>query len=169
MSQQLVIDSLAFSVQGKSLTGRLAVKQCSRLADLVERDDGELDFRVTGARGRKDEPMLTVEVSGLLVLRCQRCLKPLDHVLRIVQQFELRDGLGEDVLTQEDMEDDSRDFLEASRSLDVASLIEDEVLLALPVVPRHESCELPEQGGDSETASPFGVLRSLKGQAGKTH
>ena len=169
MSQQLVIDSLAFSAQGESLAGRLALSRCSRLVSALEQTDGEFDFRVSGVTGAEGEPMLVLEVSGLLSLRCQRCLKPLEHPLKIVQEYELREGLDADTPTQEDMEDDSRDFLEASRSLDVASLIEDEVLLALPVVPRHDACDLPGQGRNPEAASPFGVLLSIKGQTGKTH
>jgi uncharacterized protein len=169
MSQQPVIDSLAFSSQGGSLTGRLLLSRCSRLSDQIEPTDGALDYRVSGKSGAEGEPMLVLEIEGLLLLRCQRCLKTLDHPLKIVQEYELRDGLDEDTLMQEDMEDDSRDFLEASRSLDVVSLIEDEVLLALPVVPRHEACDLPGQGCNPEAASPFGVLRSIKGQTGKTH
>ena len=169
MSQQLVIDSLAFSSQGGSLTGQLPLSRCVRLADQLEQTDGELDFRVSGSIGAEGEPMLVLEVSGQLSLRCQRCLKPLDYRLEIVQEYELRKDLDEGSLTQEDMEDDSRDFLEASRSLDVVSLIEDEVLLALPVVPRHDACDLPGQEHGPKAASPFGVLLAIKGQAGKTH
>ena len=83
--------------------------------------------------------------------------------------YELRDGLDDDVLLQEDLEDDSRDYLSASRSMDLVSLIEDEVLLALPPVPRHVNCAAPEMRHDPEAASPFGVLFQLKGQSGKTH
>lgn len=41
-------------------------------------------------------------------------------------------------LTQDALEDDSRDFLVAQKELDVAALIEDEIILALSLTPRHE-------------------------------
>ena len=41
-------------------------------------------------------------------------------------------------------------------------LIEDEVLLALPISPRHETCSTPQQMGTKQDASPFAVLRNLK-------
>jgi uncharacterized protein len=169
MSQQLVIDSLAFSLQGKSMAGQVQLNQCVRLLDQLERAGGALHFCLTGSVGSKGEPMLVLEISGTVVLRCQRCLEPLDFLLKVEQTFELREGLGEETLVQEDMEDDSRDFLPPCRSLDVAALIEDETLLALPVVARHASCDLPERGHNPEAASPFGVLLKFKGQSGKTH
>lgn len=169
MSQQLVIDSLVFASQGRSLTGQIPLAQCVRLLDQLERTGGALDFRLTGKVGGKGEPILALEVSGLLSLRCQRCLQPLDFRVEVAQEFELREGLVDEMLTQEEMEDDSRDYLPASRSLDVVALVEDEALLALPAVARHADCELPGRDRNPEAASPFGVLLSLKGQTGKTH
>jgi uncharacterized protein len=46
-------------------------------------------------------------------------------------------------MSQDELEDDTRDFLPVAGGLDVAELVEDEILLALPVAPRHERCGLP--------------------------
>jgi len=43
-------------------------------------------------------------------------------------------------------------------------LIEDEILLALPVAPRHEGCALPGSALESARVSPFSVLASLHGE-----
>jgi uncharacterized protein len=43
----------------------------------------------------------------------------------------------------DDLADDSADAIEAEKALAVLSLIEEEVLLALPIAPRHEQCEPP--------------------------
>lgn len=170
MSQPLVIDSIPFALQGSSLEGDLDLSVLTRLADEgVEMDGGLLHYSLHGGCGSRSEPLLFLRVSGALVLRCQRCLQPLRMDLGIDATFELREGLDDDVLLQEDLEDDSRDFLSASRSMDLVSLIEDEVLLALPPVPRHANCATPEMRHDPEAASPFGVLFQLKGQSGKTH
>ena len=67
-----------------------------------------------------------------------------------------------EILTQEEIEDDSKDFLPAEKALDVVALIEDEIILNLPTAPRHEACVLPEAGVQAEKVSPFAVLQSLK-------
>lgn len=71
----------------------------------------------------------------------------------------------EDELTQEEIEDDSKDFLLAQKELDVMALIEDEIILALPSAPCHESCVMPMAGQKSAKISPFSVLTGLKGKA----
>ena len=68
-------------------------------------------------------------------------------------------------LTQEDIEDDSKDFLVANKELDVVALIEDEIILGLPSAPRHESCALPDADLGAGKVSPFSVLQGLKRKA----
>jgi uncharacterized protein len=81
--------------------------------------------------------------------------------LRSLLEFVDSDG----DLTQEELEDDSRDFLPHAEGTDVAVLIEDEILLALPSVPRHDDCVLPGGGQESAKVSPFSVLAGLQGKA----
>lgn len=170
MSQHLVIDSIPFALQRSSLEGALKLSELSRLAgEVVGGKEGVVHYSLRGGCGDQNEPLLHLQLSGKLELRCQRCLQPVSINLDVDATFELRDSLDDDVLLQEDLEDDSRDYLSASRSMDLVSLIEDEALLALPPVPRHESCATPEMRHDPEAASPFGMLRNLKGQSGKTH
>ena len=169
MSQQLVVDGLAFAQQGKAMTGKVPLQRLARLLDQLESSEGAVEFALTGRTGAKGEPLLELVVRGVVPLRCQRCLGRIDQALDLRQVFELRDEADDDLLAQEDLEDDSRDFIAASRSLDVVSLIEDEVLLGLPLVARHEQCSLPESARNPEAASPFGVLRSLSKPTGKTH
>jgi uncharacterized protein len=66
--------------------------------------------------------------------------------------------------TQEELEDDTRDFLPVAGELIVADLVEDEVLLALPVAPRHEKCGLPGADNAGERINPFAALEALKGK-----
>jgi uncharacterized protein len=169
MSQQLVIDSLTFALQGRSMTGQIPLQRFVRLLDQIESPDGALSFTLTGRTGDQGEPMLVLKVSGTMQLRCQRCLGATEFALDVEQAYELRDEADEASLEQEDLEDDSRDFLAASRSLDVVELIEEEALLSLPLVARHEQCELPDRDLNPEAASPFGLLRTLVKQSGKTH
>jgi uncharacterized protein len=64
--------------------------------------------------------------------------------------------------------DHEDDVLALNRSLDLRSLVEDELLLALPLVPRHDVCPEPlplvddDENAEPERANPFAVLAALK-------
>ncbi|GHU33299.1 hypothetical protein AGMMS50256_24960 [Betaproteobacteria bacterium] len=172
MSQRVVIDSLVFVREGGLLQGELPVAGLARALDMLADTAGELSYRVQGRMGPKtgqsSRPQLFLEVDGSLSVCCQRCLEGIDYPVRIRSLLELvKDG---EELTQEEIEDDSKDFLSAQKELDVVELIEDEIILDLPVAPRHENCVLPDTGGLSKKAekvekvSPFSVLKDLKGK-----
>lgn len=169
MPSSLVIDSLRFSERSDRRSGCLALGDLPRLVPELENSDGSLEFILQGGLGQRGERLLELKVEGVLWLSCQRCLQPVAFDVNVDTTFELRDELS-DVPTQEELEDDTRDLLLASRSMDVVSLIEDEVLLALPAAPCHEeTCVLPEVHHDPETASSFGALLKLKGHLGRVH
>ena len=162
MSRRVVIDSLVFAREGRSLQGELPVSSLTRILDVLADQAGELRYRVQGQMGPRRRPQLLLEVDGRLSLRCQRCLEGIDYPVRVRSVLELISN--EEDLTQEEIEDDSKDFLTAQKELDVVELIEDEVILDLPPAPRHESCTLPEAGRQAEKVSPFSVLKGLKGK-----
>ncbi|MBE2259435.1 MAG: DUF177 domain-containing protein [Candidatus Accumulibacter sp.] len=162
MSRRVVIDSLAFGLEGGSLKGELPLATMTRLLDLLTDSEGSLVYRIDGSLASGNRPQLAVQVDGVVHLCCQRCLETLEYPLALRSLLEFVDG--ESDLTQEELEDDSRDFLPAQKELDVAVLIEDEILLALPTVPRHEDCVLPGGGQGSPEESPFSVLAGLKGR-----
>ena len=78
---------------------------------------------------------LNVEVS--LPLICQRCLGPVDIDVSVDRSFRFVEG--EEAAEAQD-EDAEEDVLALSRDFNLLELIEDEVLMALPVVPAHEAC-----------------------------
>jgi uncharacterized protein len=95
-------------------------------------------------------------------LACQRCLEGISFKLDIDSRLEL---IPEDAeLSQDELEDDTRDFLPVGGELNVAELVEDEVLLALPAAPRHERCGLPGAADAGERINPFASLAGLKGK-----
>jgi uncharacterized protein len=159
----IVIDSLAFAREGRHLIGQLAVKELPRLTggDTLADDSGVLSCQLSGGRNEEGKLFLLIEVVGELHLKCQRCLDPLALPLDIKSRVLLVPSGAP--WPDESLEDDAADAIEALAEQPVASLIEEEVLLALPVVPRHESCVLP--GGsdhDNCAASPFAALAQLK-------
>ena len=163
MSQRIVIDSLAFAREGGLLQGELPVASLTRVLDVLVDSTGCLSYRVQGQMGPRNRPQLMLQLDGVLSVCCQRCLEGIDYPVRIRSLLELVKD--EEELTQEEIEDDSRDFLPAQAEVDVLALIEDEIILALPSAPRHESCVLPGVGREDAPASPFSVLQGLKGRA----
>jgi uncharacterized protein len=160
--QRIVIDSVAFARASGLLQGKLPVKSLARVLDLLTDSAGDLTYRVQGRMG-PERPQLVLEIDGVLRVCCQRCLEGIDYPVRIRSLLELVGN--EEELTQEEIEDDSKDFLTARKEFDVAELVEDEIILDLPTAPRHESCVLPDAGAQPEKESPFSALRGLKDKA----
>ena len=162
MSQRIVIDSLAFAREGGLLQGELPVASLTRVLDLLVDSTGCLGYHVQGQMGPRNRPQLMLQLDGVLSVCCQRCLEGIDYPVKIRSLLELVKD--EEELTQEEIEDDSKDFLTAQKELDVVELIEDEIILDLPAAPRHERCALPDAGSRTEKVSPFSVLSGLKGK-----
>ena len=155
-----ISDSFAFARDGRSLEGVLAVADLERLHDLLTDVSGELSFRLQGFKGARGEAMLRLQVSGTVPLSCQRCLDAISFDLDIDSTLELVPE-GAD-MSDDELEDDTRDFLPVAGELKVADLVEDEVLLAIPFAPRHEKCGLPGEAEAGERQGPFATLASLK-------
>jgi uncharacterized protein len=160
MSAQAVIDSLEFARTGQTLRGSLAIPALSRLRESLADGMGEVEFVVKGAHDARRRPVLTLEIKGLLHLRCQRCLGPLEHPLRLYNTL-LLVGAGE--VATGDVDDEDAECIEASSALDVAALVEDEVILGLPYAPRHEEglCRHGGSAADPGDAA-FAKLAALK-------
>ena len=144
------------------LEGELNISELGRLHDLLAEAVGSVSFRLVGRKGGRGEALLSLQVAGRIPLACQRCLAAIPFDLDIDSLLELVPE-GEE-MSQEELEDDTRDFLPVVRELDVAGLVEDEILLALPVAPRHEKCSLPGAADADERVNPFSVLAGLKGK-----
>jgi uncharacterized protein len=130
MSRPVVIDSQEFGRGEGSLQGDVLVATLTRLHDLLTDTGGSLSFRIDGRRGARGRSQLLLTVDGMLSLCCQRCLEAYEYPLHLRSLLEFV-GNDED-LTQDELEDDAKDYLPHQQALDVVVLIEDEILLALP-------------------------------------
>ena len=163
MSQRIVIDCLPFARDARVLQGELPIAIFERVQDMLTDSVGFVRYRVEGAVGPRNRAQLHLQLDGVLSLCCQRCLEGVGFQLQVANVLEFIDN--EDELTQEELEDDSKDFLPAQSEVDVVALIEDEIILGLPSAPRHESCALPSAAQEDGVVSPFAVLKSLKPKA----
>lgn len=161
------IDPFALAEKNASLEGIISVKEFGRLSELLFRQDGEIAVKLhfskdggfSGLRGH---------ISASLKLKCQRCLEsfeyPVDAELNlgIVNSLERADKLPESV--------DPLILLDQDKVL-LNDIIEDELLLNLPIIPKHEYDCSPLTGKgqqqeiknktNSVAESPFSRLAEL--------
>jgi len=162
------IDSLDFAGNGRQISGKVPVAELPRLLDALEDTEGFLEYTVRGDTDRQGHPLLDVSISGNCRLRCQRCLGALEHAVQIDTRLLLRDQASLDALDDDavaDGDEEELDSILAEAHLDVLNLLEEEILLSLPIAPRHEpgACEAADGGkAHEEEQNPFAVLARLK-------
>lgn len=161
MSQRCVIpDAFKFAADGRRLEGTIPIAECSRLADMTTSAEGDIAYVLGSSQGVDGKWQLELEVSGMLRLVCQRCLTEMPWPFELASTLLLvRPG---EEIPEEELEDETRDAIEVQPDLEVKQLVEDEILLAVPIVPRHEQCEIPQPSGGVTKESPFAALSGLK-------
>jgi uncharacterized protein len=161
MPAQTVIDSLEFARTGQTLSGSLPISGLLRLKENLFDSPGEVRFEVKGGQDARRRPVLALEVIGLLRLQCQRCLGLLEFPLRISNTLLLAGTTEEG----ESFEQEEVEWIEASTELDIASLVEDEIILSLPHSARHREgqCRQDDGTGTGKAGgSAFAALAALK-------
>jgi len=160
-----LIDGFQFARTGQELRGKCRVAAFARLQDVLISNSGEVDYEVLGTKDEMGRPALQVRVSGPLQLTCQRCLKALPYALRLDATLVLARSEAE--IEAQPVEPEGPDRILGSRDMAVGTLLEDEVLLAVPFAPRHEQCAGAGGGKDEAQGSPFADLRGLLNRGGR--
>ncbi len=160
------LDALLFSRSGGRQSGVVDVSALERVAQESSNGRGQIEWSIAGSVDGEGACWLVLEVSGSLDMQCQRCLD--DVAIEVSSQSRFRLIPEGEPWNDEDLDDDSFEALEIEGPLDTQVLVEDEVLLSLPVIALHEDCEKPgsaadeRAGADSGKPSPFAVLGKLK-------
>ncbi|MFP5406811.1 MAG: YceD family protein, partial [Gammaproteobacteria bacterium] len=160
----------------RTLEGTLPLSRLPRLASMLSDDAGELAWRARGEqRKRADgsvEEILHLSIDAEVRMDCVRCLGEAPVALGAERDFRLVGS--EEQAAREDAEDDEYDVLAGGKRFDLGALIEDEAIMALPPLARHEACELPEdearsgadggpagENGSDGRIRPFSELAAL--------
>lgn len=176
MSGQAVIDSLEFARSGGRLEGEVPVSAMSRLQESLHDDTGTLAYTLKGGQDARGRPHIRITVKGRIHLVCQRCLGSLDFdvdtasdVLVLSANMDGDSAAAQmvSIAGAEELED--LDGIPADPRTEVAALVEDEALLALPMAPAHAPgrCEAAHQD-EIHKESPFAALAALKSPAAGT-
>ncbi len=138
MLQPVEIDPGRFCRDGQTWETRTEVSAFPRLA--LEFTQGELFCRVTGRTDARGGRSFRLAISGEVELTCQRCMGPMRHTVEIGRTLHLARNEAE--LERLDALPDS-DAILVGETLNLVDLVEDEVLLSLPLAAMHAEGECP--------------------------
>lgn len=161
------VDPRRYADRALAFTGSWPLSELSRLGELIADTEGEIEISLSFLRDAQDLPVIQVQLSTEVGMTCQRCLEEVGLPLEGRYEYVVVRPGADTSLVPEDY-----DIIELDdEPLDVRDLVEEELLLCLPIVPRHPSgeCVHPEgyvepELSDDEVAntSPFSVLAQLR-------
>lgn len=166
------INPFRYVEQRRELSGIVPLREMRRLAEFALEDSGEFLVELTFGLSESHLPMVSGTVKGSLSVECQRCLQPmvltLNHPIEVIFTRSETDRRPEEAGYESCVVEDDNLFLR--------DFVEDELLLAMPLIPRHDSCQpikpLIEGYADDvvenkseaaeEKSNPFAVLKNWK-------
>ena len=167
------LELVALCRQSAELGGHWPLARMQRLAQAFgAASDGAVEWSASASlrpvTGGEPEMWLVLTAQADVPLQCQRCLQTMTETLVVDRRFHFVRS-EEQAAELDEASDD--DVLALPPRLDLMALLEDELILSLPIVPRHDSCPqpLPTSAAepDEEAAPhPFAALAVLKGRSG---
>jgi uncharacterized protein len=155
----LTINNLEFAQKQQKIADKIATFDLKRLQETLALHEGNthlasIYFELTGDSARFRQPSLHLHIKSKLPVICQRCLEEMQVNLELSFDYLISNN----PVNALD-ESDEIDWIEAENEMDVQELVEDELLLAMPIAPVHaENCsKLSLQSG--EKPNPFAVLK----------
>jgi len=158
-----VVDAWRMVAARREFEGRIPLAAMTRLRDSLLQPDGDVRYQLAFGTDALRLPFAELRIEAELPLECQRSLQRFLLPVRLVQRLGLiRDEADEAALPQ----DYEALLVEADGMLKPAELVEDELILALPVVPVSPHAEAVERdfaptAEETARASPFAALEGL--------
>jgi uncharacterized protein len=164
-----LIDPILLAERNAAYAGQLPLSLFDRLTNVLTSNEGTVNVDLAFSRdGRL--PKIDGNLSASLRLICQRCLEPLDWQvnkeikLGVVKTLEQVDKLPEGYEPL---------MLDDEDKIPLKNIIEDELLLCIPDIPRHSDyCEIPDipvtnliesdKDAGKSTRNPFSILADFK-------
>jgi uncharacterized protein len=160
------IDAVKMFARMGSITAELPLARLQRLTDELTGTSGQVAVALRFGRDEEGRRLLSGTLDTQVQVACQRCLQDMALDLHCDLSFLVFD-------TEEELQElrESQDGIVMTEDgLDVVALIEDELILSLPMIPMHADtgCNrilnaLKEgEGALESTPSPFAILAGLK-------
>ena len=166
----VLVDVFEFARLGQAYTGAVPVAAMPRLATMVDNTAGEVTFTYRARVDGQGRPAGTLAVHATLNLTCNHCDRPVAFALCVQRDYYfVRD---ERALAAIAVDADDEEPLIGDTRFDLGTLVEDEVILGLPIAPRHDACqseiEAAAATGDKDSVrepGPFAALAALRAGA----
>jgi uncharacterized protein len=158
-----IVDAWRSVTARRRFEGSIRVRDMPRLRESLARDDGSIRYELEFGRDELQVPYLQLSAEGRLPLECQRTLEPFELEVSIHERLGL-------IAREEDeaaLPPGYEPLLTPSGELKLADVIEDELILALPVVPLKPGSETENEVAWStappdDASGPFAELARLK-------
>lgn len=167
MQDEWTLDPATLSDKPRTFKGELAPGDLARLRDLVASPEGSLRYQVTARLDPQRRKVVSCIIKGFAQLTCQVTMEAFRHDIDVSDRLVLVDD--ESALPPIETESEEEDYVVADGPLDVRTLVEDAVILALPMIPRKPGVAAPAVPGKSVAGageprkeSPFAALKRPK-------
>lgn len=138
-------------------------------ADIATDSQGLVWYEFKGSIQQGRRAHVWLKVQGIVTLTCQRCLGDMQFVVNESVEFELfaDEAKASAAQAADEADPDAPEPLVADGPVDLLGIIEDQMILAIPYVPKHEVCgptsmSAGEPIEEVSRESPFKVLEGLK-------
>lgn len=156
----MLIDNVDFARKSLKIHGIINVFNFLRLKDSLASDAGQIEVDLLGWVDPFNHCMLELKVRGKLALVCQRCFEVVYHPVQMHFTYQI---VADQIAVDVSDEDDSLDYLEVEHEMSLLSLVEDELIVSMPISAEHiPPCEVNFKLPKEMPNNPFAILEKLK-------
>lgn len=161
------IDPMRLAAKGDCLQGRLQIASMQRLSSLVHDTSGNVEVELQFDRDESQRSILKIHLQTTLGMICMRCGQPMSLAINTRSTL----GLISDEADAEELPEGYEPLVVAPEPMTLIDIVEDELLLALPIVAMHEDSQCHTEwiqedevvsSSDTTKENPFAVLADLK-------
>lgn len=164
------LDAVRLFARDGSIVAPLPLARLPRFTEHLLDSDGQVAVALHFGHDEEGRQLLTGTLRTEVRLKCQRCMEPMSLTLACELALLVLDSEAElQALPDEEKALDAL-VMDPEQGLDALAVIEDELLLSLPLVPMHPANDCSEafntyqrkQGETQERSNPFAMLATLK-------
>lgn len=164
----LTIDPIKAAQKRLDYTGAYPAKNANRLTESVENVNSDIKCALSFGIDEQRLCVISIDAEVSVTLMCQRCQQPFDMIIHVKNKFS---PVKSDAQAEALPEHYEPALVNEFGEVDMLALIEDELILSLPIAPVHDSqhCEVSEANFvfgeiplEDEKPNPFAILASLK-------
>ncbi|RKS86812.1 uncharacterized protein DES39_0010 [Orbus hercynius] len=164
----LTIDPTKAAQKRLDYAGNYLAKNANRLSELVENVNSDIECSLSFGFDEQRLCVISIDAKVTVKLECQRCQQAYDKLIHVKNKFS---PVKSDAQAEALPEHYEPALVNEFGEIDMLSLVEEEIILSLPIVPVHDSehCKVSEADfvfgqipTEDDKPNPFAILASLK-------